>query len=495
MYRPPKKPEENAPSINRQRYPGEDKVPTLQRCREMLEDAKSRRGCSFELPWTIDGGGDFTLSVAWDATGDPLWTLYEGGSKVAWSQAFAPTELEFMFDILQMSAAQAQGPNAKAVAIPDQLKPGANKKEPGAAMNPGAAPPGAAPGFGTAPAMSPPGFGAPMAPMMPQTPPIQPTPSPHPPLHPGQSFPPQPGFGAPPGYPPPYPPQMPPQMPPGYPPPPQPMPPGYPQPGMQMPPPGYPPPQPMPMPTYTQQPSVHTADDPRMPVDYHLLDKRANILLGTLLKEAGLINEPTLEAALKLQELVREEKMTPEQAPDALKRLHTLGANIEQYLAPSDTTPSYTPPGGTHPVTPKGNPAAMAKPTPQPTGAAGAASPSAGSAAAGGAKPKPVRDLKGAFDLLIKAGILTESDITTAQNVRNKHGGDVVQILQAASKVDTKTVDAAVTCLPLIREGLMKQEQCIIALNYCSRMRVGFDDALEEMGWQNPRKLRSDLPL
>lgn len=231
-------------------------------------------------------------------------------------------------------------------------------------------------------------------------------------------------------------------------------------------------------------------------VDYHLLDKRANILLGTLLKEAGLINEPTLEAALKLQELVREEKMTPEQAPDALKRLHTLGANIEQYLAPSDTTPSYTPPGGTS-VTPKGTPTQGGAKPGQP-GAPGAKPAQPG--AAPGAKPgqpgaKPVRDLKGAFDLLIKAGILTESDITTAQNVRNKHGGDIVQILQAASKVDTKTVDAAVICLPLIREGLMKQEQCIIALNYCSRMRVAFDDALEEMGWQNPRKLRSDLPL
>lgn len=233
-------------------------------------------------------------------------------------------------------------------------------------------------------------------------------------------------------------------------------------------------------------------------VDYHLLDKRANVLLGTLLKEAGLINEPTLEAALKLQELVREEKMTPEQAPDALKRLHTLGANIEQYLAPSDTTPGYTP-GGTHAITPKGMPASSAgtaRPAPPPQGSPAGGSPAGAAPQAGQApKGKPVRDLKGAFDLLIKAGILTESDITTAQNVRAKHGGDVVQILQAASKVDTKTVDAAVTCLPLIREGLMKLEQCIIALNYCSRMRVGFDEALDEMGWQNPRKLRTDLPL
>ena len=108
---------------------------------------------------------------------------------------------------------------------------------------------------------------------------------------------------------------------------------------------------------------------------------------------------------------------------------------------------------------------------------------------------KPKRNLKPAFDLLEKAGILSSDDVKDALAVRKKHGGDLVGILEAANKLNRKTVDAAFICLPLIREGLMKSEQCIIALNYCSRMRVGFDEALDEMGWQNPRKLRSDLPL
>jgi len=105
------------------------------------------------------------------------------------------------------------------------------------------------------------------------------------------------------------------------------------------------------------------------------------------------------------------------------------------------------------------------------------------------------RDLKGAFDLLQKAQLLTESDITTANNVRKKHGGDLIQILEAAGKCNRKTVDAALLSLPLIREGLMRIDQVIMALNYCERMRVTFDDALDEMGWPNPRKLRTDLPL
>jgi len=225
---------------------------------------------------------------------------------------------------------------------------------------------------------------------------------------------------------------------------------------------------------------------PNIPLDYHLLDKRPNLLLGTMLQEAGLISLQTLEAALKLQELIREERMSPERAPHVLKRLHAVGGNIDQYLTPDDTSmePEKDGPTITRPVKKQA-------PLAAPQGGGSAASSSGAPAAGPGGK----RNLKPAFDLLQTAGILSEEDIKVALEVRKKHGGDLVGILEAAGKVSKKTVDAAFQCLPLIREGLLKVEQCIIALNYCSRMRVGFDEALDEMGWQNPRKLRSDLPL
>jgi len=240
-------------------------------------------------------------------------------------------------------------------------------------------------------------------------------------------------------------------------------------------PPGYPPP-PNPYPQQMPQSSYSDMGETKIPLDYHLIDKRANILLGTLLQEAGLISEPTLEAALKLQEMVRDEKMTTEKAPEVLKRLHAMGSSIDQYLTKGDLDRTAAA-------------ASSAKPKPaaqQPVKPGGAA----GGAPAGGG-----RDLKGAFDLLQKAQLLTENDLTTANNVRKKHGGDIIQILEAAGKCNGKTVDAACTSLPLIREGLMKIEQVIMALNYCERMRVTFDEALDEMGWQNPRKIRTDLPL
>lgn len=501
----------------------------------MIEEATSRRGCLVELPWSA-GEAAFVLTCQWEKSiEEPVWTLYEQEngitSKVVWTQSFAPGDLEFMYDILVMSAPKNTSLGSF-TAIPDLLKPetpdaaednswgGASSlQQPDPVSNfPAMAPlpqPGMMPGaMGTGLPSAMPGMpgGPPQSSYQNMPPPPQPAPhmqgssfgnlpvQPHP-GHPNQNisgqnqqyntnnYPPQqqmgqqgypqqqPGYG---GYPPqpmpqqpmqqqyPYQQQMPQQMPPQQ---MQQMQQPYQQPQQ-----AYPPPQ-----QYQPQPTpAPLPPEPKINIDYHLLDKRPNLLLGSMLKDAGLISEPTLEAALKLQDLIRDERMSPERAPHVLKRLHAMGGNIDQYLTPDDT--SLEPPSLTDaPARPK---------RPEPPRQA----PAAGSSDSGpnaGAK----RNLKPAFDLLQTAGILSAEDIKVALEVRKSHGGDLVGILEAASKVSRKTVDAAFVCLPLIREGLLKVEQCIIALNYCSRMRVGFDDALDEMGWQNPRKMRTDLNL
>jgi|AGTN01.1.fsa_nt_gi hypothetical protein len=475
----------------------------------MLDEATNRRGCLIELPWTA-GSANFTLTCQWEpAFEEPVWTLYEqdgSSSKVVWTQSFAPSDLEFMYDILAMSAPKTTAYTA----IPELLKPEVAQEDSGDRR------------LGGESAIS---GGYPMMAPLPQPgmPPV-PVPQqqqsysnlqaqqggpggmgmdPHQQPYPGMPYPPHPGYPqqAPPqGYNPYGMPQQMQQMPPQMQPYPQQYPPGYPpqqqmpqqmqqmQPMQQMPqtmPPGYPPAQ------AQMHPGGQAADSPRIPLDYHLLDKRPNMLLGSMLQEAGLISEPTLEAALKLQELIRDEKIPPERAPAILKRLHSMGGNIDQYLTPDDTISD-----GRRTSSEK-----VKRPSAPPAGGGGGGGGRPGGPPAGApsgapaAGPDGKRNLKPAFDLLQKAGILSEDDIQDALAVRKKHGGDLVGILEAAGKVNRKTVDAAFICLPLIREGLLKMEQCIIALNYCSRMRVGFDEALDEMGWQNPRKLRSDLPL
>lgn len=487
MYKPKPKKQEDS-SSNRLKLPTEAGCPSMAKVKFMLEEATNRRGCLVELPWTA-GNASFISTCQWeDNVEEPVWTLYQdesGNSKIVWTQSFAPSDLEFMYDILVMSAPKG----TSSTKIPELLSPEeeAKKKsfeedtendvdlsgDASSGSFPQVAPlpqpglmPGGGAGAGPMPSPSPDPKPAP-------TPPPAPAPTQNPPMPPQQDpyyQQPPPGYPQAPGYPPQGQPYPPPQ---GY--PPQGQYPGYPQ---QMPPqapPGYQsPPQGQYNPYSNLDPNANYGGV--VPVDYNLLDKRPNVLIGKLLKDAGLISEPTLEAALKLQELVREEKISTEKAPSVLKRLHKMGAKIEQHLTPQD-------------LNKKSKKKAQAQKGVEPKAQEKEKS-------APGAKGKsPKRNLKPAFDLLEKAGILSDADVKDALAVRKKHGGDLVGILEAANKLNRKTVDAAFICLPLIREGLMKSEQCIIALNYCSRMRVGFDEALDEMGWQNPRKLRSDLPL
>lgn len=211
-----------------------------------------------------------------------------------------------------------------------------------------------------------------------------------------------------------------------------------------------------------------------------LLSKKAKIDLGTLLLNARLINQGALEAAIKIQGMVEDGKISEDDAPAALAKHHAKGASIDTILTEEEIKTIH-----------ENSTTILAGGAKGGGGAPGTASD--GKPQAPGARTP--QQLRAALDLLIEAGIISEDDITTASKVRAKHGGDTIGILQAANKFDKHTFDAAIICLPMAREGLMKKENIIIALNYCLRSRVTFDTALDELGWPNPRKLRKDLPL
>ncbi len=493
----PKKPQSDDGSQNagRVRLPEEQGIRPNKGIRDLLEQAREKQGTQFELPWTTSQPGQrFILTIKWDkGMNDPIWTLYEetpGDSRIVWSQPFAPSDMDFMYDVLSMSAGSTAVADKSALA---DLKPTAEQlaaqeeqmqmdKANGGKIKHGQTPAPAKPEPAAAPAPPPvaPAAQAPAA--APPVYPPQPAPGyppPVAPIPPGYMYPPQP-MQAPPGYPQaPMPYVHPSQMP-------------YAQPPAQAFPPLPAPPQPYPPaapPVWNYgspsqgsaagsiaalQPSIDPTADrgPKVPVEMDLRNKRPGILLGALLTEAGLITEPTLEAALKIQEFVNDGRLDVTRGPELLKLFYSMGAAIEEYIDPSDL------------ITPAKRQAALPPTQNRPNQGQSSGAPRSSNA------PGPNKDLSAALELLTKAGILTDSDIKTANGVRAKHGGDVRAILQAAGKVDAKTMDAAVICIRLEQEGSFKFEQAMIALNYCSRSRVGFDEALEEMGWPNPRKPR-----
>ncbi|MBI4533288.1 MAG: hypothetical protein HY711_05005 [Candidatus Melainabacteria bacterium] len=150
---------------------------------------------------------------------------------------------------------------------------------------------------------------------------------------------------------------------------------------------------------------------------------------------------PMLDEALKLQEMVRTESLTPRQAIEALRRTYA-------------RTVSQT------------SPKAQSAPCPE-------------------AVDKDNAEILLVIDLLKQAGLVSEDDISVALEVQRKHGGEMDKILIAARKIDEATLQAAMTCWPLVRDSLMKPEQAIIALHYCNRTRVSFQEALNELGFES----------
>lgn len=173
------------------------------------------------------------------------------------------------------------------------------------------------------------------------------------------------------------------------------------------------------------------------PVDFQMLKQQPNILLGHLLVESGLLPEPTLDAALKLQEMVRSDSLTPAQAIEALRKAHERGLNVIESAAVS----------------------AMA--------------------AAGGHEGSQSRMV---VDLVKQAGLISDDEIAAVMKI-TRGKGDLDQVLVAARKVNAVTMEAARACWPLVRDGRLKPEQAIIALHYCDRSMVSFEDAVRDMGW------------
>ncbi len=83
--------------------------------------------------------------------------------------------------------------------------------------------------------------------------------------------------------------------------------------------------------------------------------------------------------------------------------------------------------------------------------------------------------------LLRKGGMIGESDIIAARDFQRTHGGDLGRILVHMGKIDNKMLLSTVKSQRMIELGQLKIEQAILALHYCQRMRVDFEDAMEDL--------------
>lgn len=525
-------------------------APKLADIRTLFTEGSKAKGCTVELPWVNKRTGiNYSLTVRAEISGgQPMWTLYEGEgqkSRVVWSSPFEDVDL--LYDVLTLSipeealplgtretpkpdpekireaesrqAYAAEDANAqlltpkqpasfyeegllkeeeletykraeskraaeeererkreelvaKEIAAQEKLKAEKNKdKEKDEKQS------------DQAPQAPPPHPGMPYG---------QPVPYPY-----------YPGY--PPGYvPPPYP--YYPGYPPGYYP--------YPAPGQAMPPiPPMPPAQPYPAGTvgmgsgqYPIPGQYETAGQlPAFEPQPPAAKVELGLKLGQFLVEAGLVPQPTVDAALQLQDLVRSGKLPTQKAAEAVRRAHIRGGEVDPALTASRDVQTYSVQGNAPPLGQILVEAAILRGPVlrsvlqlQQKVRAGAITQDEAfdvlyKEVFGVGKEKKAEKAAGEFSekesedaliLLKVAGLLSDFDIESGRKVALKHNSSVLKILKTSGKLDEFTVEASVKLAKLVDANKFKPDQAVIALHFCQRSRVSLEDALKELGWQ-----------
>ncbi len=225
-----------------------------------------------------------------------------------------------------------------------------------------------------------------------------------------------------------------------------------------------------------------------------------------ILMEAGALPRATLEAAVNVQKLIKEGKVTLTQAADLLQKAHKNDGKIEMdRVSPQGTIHSFVVDTPLEAVLVEAGLISNAvwRSLLQLQAAIRNQEMSKDDAVEEFKKRHPPSEAVknkaasverekrvamspplSAVDLLKQAGIVTEEDIEKARTLDQDKGAKLERHLITMGKLDTKTVLASYQCMTMLTQKRLKVEQAIIALNFCQRSRVDFTDAMKELGWE-----------
>ncbi len=83
---------------------------------------------------------------------------------------------------------------------------------------------------------------------------------------------------------------------------------------------------------------------------------------------------------------------------------------------------------------------------------------------------------------LTLVGVVTEDDIRRAIEVGVENPQILGRMLLVAGVIDENTLKSALRCFALVREDILGTEQAFIAFNYSQQSGISVDDALQELG-------------
>ncbi|MCA9818464.1 MAG: hypothetical protein KC652_25355, partial [Cyanobacteria bacterium HKST-UBA01] len=157
--------------------------------------------------------------------------------------------------------------------------------------------------------------------------------------------------------------------------------------------------------------------------------------IGQILVRVGLITESTLEHALILQGMVAERRIKPLHAGLVLKKVRRTGTNLNQAI--DEVLQS----GGDD------------------------------------------SDRLELPELLKSLGLIGNSELLKAIDLSSSGPTTFLQVVQAGGLVDKLTIQAALRCLSLHKEGRLSVEQVLFAMQNFLGSRKPIDEILAGLGW------------
>jgi len=158
-------------------------------------------------------------------------------------------------------------------------------------------------------------------------------------------------------------------------------------------------------------------------------------MVGEVLLDQGRIQKSTLTSAIEIQQLVQLGQLTPLTGGEALRRVYLRNITVAKAVAEL------------------------------------------------GLLRTPAQERIRLGELLKLAGMVTETEIQEALKLSTLNNALMGKILLISGFIDELTLQAGLRCQFLMREGIIREDQAIMALHYCARMRCTMDDAVRELGW------------
>jgi hypothetical protein len=92
-------------------------------------------------------------------------------------------------------------------------------------------------------------------------------------------------------------------------------------------------------------------------------------------------------------------------------------------------------------------------------------------------------------ELLKMTGMITDADIAEAIDLSSKYPSLIGKMLVVSGAIDEATLIASLRCQYLLKHGYIRIDDAVRALQYSQKNRVSFDDSLEELGIRKPPAL------